>query len=338
VLRVLAVTNEWPTAARPWRAPFVADQVEALRRRGVVVDVFAFRGAKNPLRYAAAAWRLRQKIACRYDLVHAHFGQSGLICLSRALPMVVTLRGTDPIGIAGPRGGYTVRGTVLRWACRLVAQRADKIIAVSTNLTRYVSRRDIEIIPDGVDLALFRPMPQDEARRILTLPATRPLVLFPYAPSNPVKRFGLAREAVRRTELSDVELVALGTVPHKDMPLYMNACDALIMTSLHEGSPNVVKEALACGLPVVSLDVGDVSERITSVEGCRLCPDDHPESIGMALREVLRQRVRVDARTQLADITLNRTTERVVDVYRAAIADWRSRRVGVQRPATTTIC
>ena len=118
-------------------------------------------------------------------------------------------------------------------------------------------------------------MPQPESRKQLGLPLDKHLVLFAAYSCRPVKRRHLAREAVTLLQREvDVELVEIFDVPHKLVPLYMNACDALVITSKHEGSPTAVKEALACNLPIVSLRVGDVAQRIQEVEGCVLCDDD----------------------------------------------------------------
>jgi glycosyltransferase involved in cell wall biosynthesis len=100
----------------------------------------------------------------------------------------------------------------------------------------------------------------------------------------------------------------------------MNACDALVFTSMQEGSPNAVKEALACDLPVVSVAVGDVPLRLQGVEGCELCPDERPETIAAALERVLRRGQRILGREAVRDLDETVITQQVLGVYRAALA------------------
>ena len=104
----------------------------------------------------------------------------------------------------------------------------------------------------------------------------------------------------------------------------MNACDVLLMTSLHEGSPNVVKEALACNLPIVSTDVGDVRNRIGALDGCVVCATDDPATIAEALNQVLSRRQGIDGRKAVLDLDEQVLTSKVIDVYRRAVEKSRS--------------
>ncbi len=127
---------------------------------------------------------------------------------------------------------------------------------------------EAEVIPCGIDLQAFSPMSMAEARAELDLPPDARLVLFIGDPANPIKRHALASASVARVDPAlDARLVTLHGEPHTRVPLFMSACDALLVTSVHEGSPTAVKEALACGLPVVSVPVGDVVERVREVPG-----------------------------------------------------------------------
>ena len=250
-------------------------------------------------------WKeVRQRIAAPgYDVVHAQWGQSALVALPKRAPLVITFRGSDLEGIAGSERRYAWWGTLLTSLSKATAPFADQIIVVSARLTKYLGNRECHVIPSGLDLTLFTPSPMAEARRRLGLSPTRKYVLFAAAPANPVKRHGLAVQAVEglKSQL-DVELLAVHDVVPTAMPLYMNACDALILTSLHEGSPNVVKEALACNLPVVSVDVGDVQLRAGHVEGCIICPDDRPETLTRALATTLDRNQRVAGRASVLEL------------------------------------
>jgi glycosyltransferase involved in cell wall biosynthesis len=179
----------------------------------------------------------------------------------------------------------------------------------------------ITVLPSGLDFELFRTMPRDEARDRLGWPRDKRLVLFAGNPDQPRKRYGLARAAVdilNRTLTA--ELVVAWGVPHTDIPIYMNACDAFVFTSMQEGSPNVVKEALACDLPVVSVPIGDTTERLRGIAGCELVADEQPEAIAQALERVLRRGGRVAGRVAVAHLAEEAITARLIDVYRDAIA------------------
>jgi teichuronic acid biosynthesis glycosyltransferase TuaC len=318
-LSVLVVTSEWPTAAKPLLVPFIVQQVRYLREAGLEVEVFPFRGARNPANYARAWRRLRARIrAGRHDLVHAQFGQAGaLAAFPKPLPLVVTFHGDDLEGIVGDDGRYLWLGRVLRRLSQAVALRADGIVAVSRHLVRYLPRPPDAIIPTGIDFAKFRPMPMAEARARLGLPLERKLVLFPADPAETRKRHTLAESAVRQV---GADLVVAWGVPHQDIPMYMNACDVLVLTSMHEGSPTVVKEALACDMPIVSVDVGDVRERLESVEGCVVCADDRPETVAAGLAEVLARRGRVHGRAAVANLDESELTRRLLEVYELALS------------------
>jgi glycosyltransferase involved in cell wall biosynthesis len=325
-LRVLILTSEWPTPESPEDVPFIVRQVEFLRRARVHVDVFAFHGGKHPANYAKAWKQARMRLGSgRYDLIHAQFGQSGVLALPKTLPLVVTFRGDDLEGIIGPNGNYMVAGWFLRRASQLVAHAADEIIVVSETFNRYLPRRPYHVIPSGLDLSSFRPMSQQDARHQLNLPMHRRLVLFSADPRRARKRHWLAQAAIEQLKDEyDVELVIAKNVPHERMPLYMNACDALVLSSMHEGSPNVVKEALACNLPVISTDVGDVRLRIGHIEGCAVVPGT-PEAFSEALRTVLQRDKRIDGRRTVMELDETLLTQRVIQIYQQALAN-KSRR------------
>jgi len=329
------VTTEWPRDSWGGTATFVQRQAEFLRAAGVVVDVFEFVAAKQPGNYLRAWREVRRRVrGAAYDVIHAQFGQSGLVALPKPLPLVVTFRGDDLEGELGDHSGrLTPLGRLLPWLSRYVARRADAVILVSEHLKRALGPRvagRAHVIPSGLDFERFRPLPPGEARRRLDLSPDTPLVLFVGSPTLARKRYGLARAAVERLrQRVPAELVLGWSVPHREVPLYMSACDALVFTSLQEGSPNVVKEALACDLPVVSVAVGDVAERLAGVAGCELCGDDDPETIAAALERVLRRGGRVRGREAVAHLDERVLTQRVIDIYRGVVAG----RAAVAAPA-----
>jgi len=328
-LRVLMVTSDYPTDGRPRTTHFIKRQAEFLQAAGVNVEVFHFEGDKKLVNYVRAWIRCRRRLKRgQYDLIHAQFGQSGALAFPKRLPLVVTLRGCDVLGIVNDGSGrYTLKGRVLQAVSRFVARRADAVIMVSDHMRAFVGRKDsIHVIPSGLDLALFRPIPRQESRARLGLSPTKRLVLFVGRPNQARKRFALAQQAVEVLNRTyPAELVVAWSVQHVDIPYYMAACDAMIFTSMQEGSPNVVKEALACNLPVVSVPVGDVEARLAAVEGCELSRDERPEALAAALERVLRRGGRVNGRESVAHLDETLLTQKVVGIYESAVGARSSR-------------
>ena len=317
------VTCEWPRDTWGGTAHFIVRQAEFLRAAGIEVDVHDFVGARDPRNYLRA-WRdVRRRLKSgRYDIVHAQFGQSALAALPCPLPLVVTLRGDDLLGaLHDTEGHMTPAGRLLSLVTKFTARRADAVIVVAEHMKAKLARGvEADVIPSGLNLELFRPMPQADARRAADLPLDKKLVLFVGAPDLARKRYGLAREVVTRVaQRMPVELLLGWGVPHARMPLLMNACDALIFTSLQEGSPNAVKEALACNLPVVSVPVGDVAERLQGTEGCELCADDKPDTLATALERVLKRGARATSRQSVAHLDERLIAQKVIGVYARAM-------------------
>ncbi|GBD13985.1 Putative teichuronic acid biosynthesis glycosyltransferase TuaC [bacterium HR24] len=316
-MRVLVVTNMYPQPDRPAFGVFVRDQVESLRRMGLEMDVFFIDGRRNRLNYLWAYPRLWRALARqRYDLVHAHYIFSGLVALGqRRYPVVLTHHGPEV---------FMTWESVL---CRLFTRFFDEVIVVSEEMRERLRFPRARVIPCGVDLEMFRPLPQAEARFALGLPPGKRLVLWAGEHFRPEKRWDLVQAGmeVLRSRRDDVELVLASGRPHELVPLYMNACDVLLLVSDAEGSPMVVKEAMACNLPVVSTPVGDVPQIIAGTKGCFLCTQD-PHDIAAKLEMALDFGRRTDGRERVRHLSLEQVAERVAEVYAVALA-----RRGVRR-------
>lgn len=317
-MRVLVVTAMYPTQNRPAFGTFVKEQVDSLREAGVEVDVLAFDGSGGVKSYLEAARTLRRLVREKpYDVVHAHYGLAGVVArMQTRCPVVVTFHGSDLLGGVNSQHQYTLLGTVTTILSKLVSLVVTKRIVVAEMLKSKLWLRSAVTIPTGVDLSLFEPMPSWEAREQLGLGHDKKRVLFVAHPNNHTKRFDIAQKAVCLLQETrpNVELLPLYNVPHYQVPLYMNACDVLILTSMHEASPCVIKEAMACNLPIVSVNVGDVAQRIDGVEGCYLC-DRTPQDVAAKLHKVLEDGRRTDGREKIRNLSLQSVARKVVAVY-----------------------
>lgn len=280
----LLVTNMWPgDPEKPVFGGFVERQVQSLLASGLRADVLYVRGHRSPLAYVVAARRLAAESVRgrRYAVVHALAGEALLSARFHVgAPVVATFRGSDVMGVPDAAGAVSRVWRVRRAAIAQVARLTQATITVSREMEAFLPasvRARNTVIPTGVDRNRFTPLPRDDARRMLGWPPGERVVLFAADPRRIEKGFPLARDVIDRVreELPDARLhVAAQDVPPDAMPAVMSAADCLLLTSTAEGSPNVVKEALACNLPVVSTDVGDVRHLLDGVRPSYVCTAD----------------------------------------------------------------
>jgi len=261
-MRALIVTSMWPSAASPGRGSFVRDQVAALRRLGGAdIELFAF----PPKGYARAAVVLRRRYGgTRFDVVHAHFGLTAWPALAvRADARVLTVHGTD---LRHPRSRRITRAALGRY---------DLVAAVSPELAAEIpgagTRRRVAVLPCGVALDRFRPIPRAEARRRLGLDGGARYLLLPADPARPAKRADRARDLAAA---AGAHLLTLGRVDPSEVPLHVNAADAVVVPSDHEGFGLGVLEALACDVPVLATPVGNHPAALEGVPGTLCTPYD----------------------------------------------------------------
>ncbi len=320
--RVLAVTNMWPNEADPGFGSFVQDQLESLRPLGVDYDVLFINGRASKRNYYRAIPELWRRLRSgSYDLVHAHFGLSG--CVARCeitRPLVVTFHGDDVLGQPRRDGSITPMGRLFQASSLLLAPLASAVIVQSREMRRKLRLESAEVIPCGIDLELFHPMDRLEARRILGLDPAAKFVLFAYNPEEQRKRFDLIADAVERArkEIPKLQILHARGKPHGQMPLYMNAADTLVMASLMEGGPLVTKEAMAVGLPVLSVNVGDAPDIIFESDGNFLVPRD-PQAIAEKMIAICRSGERSSGRGRLASYSMEATARKILAVYKRVI-------------------
>lgn len=328
VLRVLFVTNLWPDHERPWHGSFVYSQAQSLRAQDVQIDVLPIRGYASRWEYLAAAGKsIRRNFDDRYDVVHAHYGHSAVVArLDARAPLVISYCGDDLLGTPTP--GQPSRMTrqsrilanVFSQLARCAAATITKSGQMMLQLPAKAQARN-SVIPNGVDLEMFKRMDRAQARRQLGWGMAETVALFVGNPMVERKNHVLAERAHRLAVARCPSLrlrVAQGVAP-AEMPIWMSAADVLVHPSWSEGSPNVIKEAMACELPIVATPVGDVPERLRGIPGCRVMAADAP-AFADALLDAAGHHPCEAARVAVAELSLERVAQRVIAVYESVAA------------------
>jgi glycosyltransferase involved in cell wall biosynthesis len=301
-MRALIVTSMWPSASAPARGSFVRDQVAALEKTpGVDVEVFAF----PPRGYARAARDLRRRYRReRFDVVHAHFGLTAWPALAvRHATRVVTLHGTD---VRHPRSRRITSAALGRY---------DLVAAVSAELARDIPKADrhrLAVLPCGVDLDRFAAMPRREARERLNLDPDGRYLLFPADPARLAKRPDRARELADAT---GAQLLVLGRVHPFEVPAWVNAANAVVVPSDHEGFGLAVLEALACDVPVVATPVGNHPTALEGIAGTLCAPYDRDAWQTALELHLDAPDPRIDGRGRAALWSAERMARRVLEAW-----------------------
>ncbi|MFI5250971.1 MAG: glycosyltransferase family 4 protein [Bacteroidota bacterium] len=276
-MKVLLLTNMYPTAKRVFYGIFVKEYVDSLLRAGVAVDVFFTDASEARLKYFSDILRLKDTLKNgTYDIIHSQHtfcihqlilaGQTG-----KHRPIVLTLHEAEillpgnvsyfSLDIAG---NLVYSKRLKRWAMNAV----DCLVSVEESLPEAASyKKKYDVIAPGINLDVFQPMDKNECRKKLNLPLDETVLLFPADPNRSVhKGYALFQEALNSLK-KQPRVVLGGKIPHDEMAVYMNASDVVVQASNFEASPMVIKEAMACNIPVVSTDVGDTKLLFGNTEG-----------------------------------------------------------------------
>ena len=289
-------------------APFVGDQADALWDLGVDYQLFRVYG-KGVKGYLKQFKPLKDRIK-QYDpdVIHAHFGLCGLLAnLQRKVPVVTTYHGSD---INDPE--------VLRFSKMAMRLSAWNIFVSNRTLEIAKPKRKYTLLPCGMDLTDLQLAEKRAARQEMQLDDNKNYILFAGAFDNAVKNAPLAKEAVALLQDDNVELLELKGYTREEVTSLMCAADVFLMTSFTEGSPQVIKEAMACGCPIVSVDVGDVKERIEGVDGCYVANTHNPQELAGLLQKALQFEGKTKGREKIiADMLDNRQmAQKLIDVYK----------------------
>ncbi|MFL5626648.1 MAG: glycosyltransferase [Ktedonobacteraceae bacterium] len=318
--RVLIVTGVYPTEQKPHSGTFIKSQVDSLIAAGLDVEIIHPKPGPVLLRYASAIIQVLLKtLTLRFDVVHGHYGQWCFIArMQWSTPVVASFLGSDLLSTPDINPAYSKKDAIVLHVSRWLCRRVDAVIVKSEGMKKatLVSQDNIFIIPNGVDFELFRPIPRAEARAVLGWDQDHYYVLFGNDPHKPVKNFPLAQAAIEclRARGISAELVVANGLPQTTVVKYINASNALILPSIVEGSPNIVKETMACNVPVVATDVGDVSQVISRTRGCSVCPPN-PQALAAALEQALQHTEPTTGRIDIMHLDRRAVAQQVIAVY-----------------------
>lgn len=295
-------------------SPFITEQVLQIRKSGAEIRIFSIIG-KGFLGYLKNLPKLKKSIsAFRPDLIHAHSGMSALLSgLQFNVPVVVTYHGSD------------VNNPKLRIFTRLSMRLTQAHIVVSEPMKQILNKNSVSVIPCGVDQEIFYPRNYQECRSLLRWESNKIKVLFSSAFSNPVKNVALALASIATIDKETFELVELKNKSREDVSIMMNAADVCIMTSFSEGSPQFIKEAMSCGVPIVSTPVGDVNVLLDGLEGCFVCSYDVANIAENLLHAVEFRNVNIftKAPQRIIDLKLSNedVAEKIIGIYNSILSN-----------------
>ncbi|MCB2219449.1 MAG: glycosyltransferase family 4 protein [Bacteroidetes bacterium] len=290
-------------------SPIIKSQGLSLEKEGVEVEYFTIKG-RGMGGYIKSIPRLKRYVnKNNFDLIHAHYSLSAFVAsFVSGLPLVVSLMGSDTqVSVAYKlviRMFY-----VLRW---------KSLIVKSESMKKSISIKKANIIPNGVDFRAFKPLERNPLRKKFNLLNNKKYVLFLADPSRYAKNFPLAESAFNLIKREDIELKVVYHISHKSIPEYLNAFDVLLLTSRWEGSPNVIKESMACNMPIVATDVGDVSEVIGSTEGCFVTGLDEYE-ISECLQKAIEFDGRTSGRSNIKHLDSKVIANKLISIYKEVL-------------------
>ena len=308
------MSNMLPDAGHPERGRFVRDQVDALRRLpDIEVELYEFPPGGAAL-IEAVRWLhrhhgRRDKHTARIDVVHAHFGLTAWPALAaRTRVRGLTVHGTD------------VRHPRTRLATRAALPLMDLIAAPTPQLAHELpgraARGRTQVVPCGVDMERFHPIPRANARTELGLDPDTPCLLFPADPTRPGKRYDRAVTLAR-----EIPLYTLGGVAPERVPLWVNAANAVVVPSEAEGFGLAVLEALACDVPVLATPVGVHQQALEGVAGALCASFDVERWRAAAAPHLNAPDPRIAGRERAEQYSATRMAARLADAWRGLLSE-----------------
>jgi glycosyltransferase involved in cell wall biosynthesis len=295
-------------------SPITKNQGNSLNKYGAEIFYFPIIG-KGLNNYIKNIVLLKHHLSInKYDIIHAHYSFSAFVAtLAHAKPLVVSLMGSEV------QDGYLSKLFIkifykFFWKYTIVK---------SARMINSLGLTNSSVIPNGVDIDAFNSMDKIACQNQLGWDHNKKHILFAANPSRPEKNYALAKQAFSVLNKGNTELHSLINVLPEQMPLWMNSADVVLLVSLWEGSPNVMKEAMACNRPIVSTDVGDLCWLLGDTPGCYIVSFD-PEDVAVKLKialEFSEKKGQTKGRYKIIELGLDSETiaKRIISVYKSVL-------------------
>ena len=284
-MKLLTITNMWPTLDQPYYGIFVKEQLENIENKlNVKSDLYFIDGKnKGKLAYLKSIFALYNIIKKgKYDIIHIHYGLSGLFLLfyKPKSKIFMTLHGGDIQKEQGKK--------IQIFLAKKILKKVNKVFVLNDNMVKVVSSIGInyEILPCGVNQTFF-----NSSGKIEILSNSK-LILFPGDSERKVKNYPLFEETLNllnERAFYTYKYECIHNLSRKEVRDLMLRADCLLMTSISEGSPQVVKEALSCGLRVISVPVGDVNQIIDNIKACYISKNHDAKELALLVEASLKE-------------------------------------------------
>jgi teichuronic acid biosynthesis glycosyltransferase TuaC len=325
-MNVLHIAGSVPVKGGPSYQPFIKSQTDSLEKAGIKVELLNLKGYESQFNYILGAGKIKEIVReNNIDLIHAHYVYCGLSALlaRTGKPIVLSLMGSDLLGSTTKKGKVSLRGKADSFLSKVISKYVDKVIVKTMQMKSELPfSNKVEVIPNGVNFDVFKPMDKSNCRKELGLDSETFYAIFLADPVNNEKNYPLAEASInffkQKYGIEKAEMLVIKNVSHTEIVKYLNACDVLLFTSFLEGSPNAIKEAMACNTPIVSTDVGDVKEIISGTKNCFIVPYDENKA-AETLKEVYDNRERTNGRERIDYLNEEVISERIIKVYKELV-------------------
>ena len=305
-MKILQVTNTYPTGKLPVYGIFIKEQIDSLKDIGINCDLYFINGRENGKLEYLRAYQNLKKIINDYDIIHAHHFLTALVVLAlKPKGKVIVTFLSDGIKEFIYPNNYLFNNLVKQPLYKYILRHSDARIFKKSLPSKLKNDKYSFYLPNGVNLDLFSPIDKSEAKQKLGLDNNKNYILFASLIdiNRPEKRYDIFSNTIiiLKEQYSDfnIEELTIVNVPRHLVPYYFNAASLHLLTSDFEGSPNSVKESLACNTPVVSRNVGNVSDLLSGLNKSLISNDSNPHVLADLVIKSLKNTAPEDSRSTL---------------------------------------